>query len=719
MTSWLPRRRARVPTIIQQEAVECGAACLAMIMAAHGRWISLEELRETCGVSRDGTKATNLLRAARSFGMLAKGLKREVEELAELPCPYVAFWNFNHFVVVEQFRTSKRSDQIWLNDPATGPRRVGAAEFNESFTGVVLTFEPGPDFVEHGDRRGLLSLVRTRLAGTGLGVSHAILAGLLLMIPSVVAAGFTKVFVDNVLVDRAADWLTPLVCAMAAFAVMRGLLVFLEQAALAKIQSAVAISSATQQMWTLLHLSLGFFKQRFAGDVANRFALADRMSALVAGNLAPAVIAVISVVGYGAALFVLDPVLAAIAVVSALLSLYLLAASSRGLEDRSRRMVADESKLYAATVQGVSSAEDFKAAGTESLFLARWTGYQAKVVDAEQRSRFGANLMTEASVLVMGLCTVAVLVVGGLRVMDGAISIGVLLAFYTLLGSFTGPILSLVGVGGQLQQVRGIAERLDDIARYRAAKTVERAERPLPVADLGLVLRDVRFSFAPLGPPFIDQMNFVLRPGKRVALVGGSGSGKSTLGRLLVGLMDPDAGSVELGGVPLSQWPAADLRRILAYVDQDVGLFEGTIFDNLTLWDPLMSDERVVAAARDAQVHEIITARRDGYRGRVIEGGGNLSGGERQRLALARAFAANPAVLVLDEATSALDPPVEKDIMDAIRRRGCACVIIAHRLSTIRDCDEILVMDGGRVVEAGRHDELLRHGERYRHLIES
>ncbi len=717
--SWLPRRRARVPTIMQQEAVECGAACLAMIMAAHGRWTALEELRELCGVSRDGAKATNLLRVGRSFGMVAKGVKKEVTELASLPCPYIAFWNFNHFVVVEQFGDGGGAKKIWLNDPATGPRRVEADEFNAAFTGVVLAFEPGPEFRRGGKRPGVLSLIRRRLSGTGLGMSHALLAGLLLILPGVFAAGFTKVFVDYILLADAHSWLLPLVCGMAAFAIMRAVLVFLEQTALARIQAAVATMTATQQMWTLLHLSLGFFKQRYAGDIANRFSLADRMSMLVAGGLAPGVIAITSVVGYGGALVVLDPTLAAIAGAGAILALYLLASSSRGLENQSRRMIEDESKLYAATIQGVGSADDLKATGTEALFMSRWMGYHAKVVDAEQRSRFSANLISEASVVVMTMSTVAVLVVGGLRVMDGTISIGILLAFYTLLGSFTGPVLSLVGVGGNLQQVRGMAERLDDIARYKTAKVMAPSEESLPVGDLGLELCHVSFSYAPLAPPFLDKMDIRLPPGKRIALVGGSGSGKSTLGRLMVGLVEPTGGHIELGGVPLAQWPVADLRRAIAYVDQDVGLFEGTIWDNLTLWDPSMPDGRVVAAARDARVHDIITARRGGYDTRVIEGGGNLSGGERQRLALARAFATSPSVLVLDEATSALDPPVEKEIMDAIRRRGCACVIIAHRLSTIRDCDEILVMDAGKVVETGTHDELVGRGGAYSHLIES
>jgi ABC-type bacteriocin/lantibiotic exporter with double-glycine peptidase domain len=327
--------------------------------------------------------------------------------------------------------------------------------------------------------------------------------------------------------------------------------------------------------------------------------------------------------------------------------------------------------------------------------------------------------MSECSSLAMTLSSVAVLVIGGLRVMDGTISIGILLAFQTLFWSFSGPVLSLVGVGGQLQQVRGMAERLDDIARYKTVQPPETAAVPLPVADIGLSLHEISFTYAPLAPPFIDKLSLQLRPGRRIALVGGSGSGKSTLGRLMVGLVEPTGGHVELGGVPLRLWPTAPLRRVLAYVDQNVGLFEGTIADNITLWDASMSDERIVAAARDARVHDMITARRGGYATRVIEGGGNLSGGERQRLALARAFAANPSVLVLDEATSALDPPVEKDIMDAIRRRGCACVIIAHRLSTIRDCDQILVMDAGRVIETGTHDELIRLGGPYSRLIES
>jgi NHLM bacteriocin system ABC transporter peptidase/ATP-binding protein len=724
MISFLPRRRARVPTILQQEAVECGAACLAMILAGHGRWTSLEELRESCGVGRDGTKAVNLLRVARGFGMIAKGLKKEVADLAHLACPFIVFWNFNHFVVVEQIRL--RGDNrgfVWINDPASGPRAVAGSEFNQSYTGVVLAFEPGVEFVEQGARPSLASLLKARLAGYGFSLGHALLAGALLLIPSIVAAGFSRIFIDHVVLDKAQSWLWPLIGAMAGFALLRALLSFLQQSTLARMQTAIGTSAAAQQMWSVLHLSLGFFAQRYAADIANRFTMADRLSGMVAGGLAPTGIACISIIGYGLALFVLDPVMAAIAACSAGLALLLLGLSSRGLDDVNRRMVTDESRFQAATVNGVHSADDFRATGTEGLFMARWMGYQAKVVDAEQASRFRSSLLSQLSSLIMALGVVAVMVVGGIRVIDGLITIGILLAFQTLMGSFAGSVLSLVGGGGQLQQVRGLAERLDDIACYKTVLQASPLPPPklllAPGAGIGLEMRRVTFGYAPLEPPFIEEFCLKLAPGSRVALVGGSGSGKSTIGRLIVGLMEPCGGDILLGGVPLGEWPTARLRKQIAFVDQEVGLFEGSIRDNITLWDASMPEQRIVAAARDAGAHDFITARPGGYDARLAESGGNLSGGERQRLALARALAVQPSILVLDEATSALDPPVEKAVMNAIRRRGCACVIIAHRLSTIRDCDVIVVLDKGRIVEVGNHATLAAGGDRYRALIEN
>ena len=713
--------RRRVPTVLQQEAVECGAACLGMVLAYHGRWLALEELREQCDVGRDGTKASNMVKAARELGMVAKGVKREVETLTTLSMPVIVFWNFNHFVVVEGMDL-RGTGRIWINDPVMGGRVLNRREFSDAFTGVVLAFEPGPNFVRQGSRDSLAGILRRRVAGYMLPLSAALLAGVLLLVPGVVAASFGRVFIDGVLIDGHTRWLEPLLVAMVVMAGLRAMLQYLQATTLARTQIAMATTLSARQMWTVLHLPLGFFSQRYAGDIANRFAMVDRLAGLVSAGLMPALIGLMSLAGYGAVLFVLDPVLGGITAVSALGAMLVLSLSARGMENANRRMVSDESRLQSVTVQGIAMADDFRASGTEGMFIGRWAGAQARVLDAEQKSTLRTTMLSQSSALVVALGGVAVVVVGGLRVMDGVITIGILLAFQMLMGSFSGPVLALVGVGGQMQQLRGLAERLDDVSRYGQNRAPSPEPPPGTViprsGGIGLRLNNVAFGYASLEAPFISNLNLEIRPGARVALVGGSGSGKSTLGKLMVGLLQPTQGAVELGGVDLSHWPEPDLRRTIAYVDQNVGLFEGAVRDNVSLWDSTMPEERIVAAAQDAGAHGFITARPGGYAAPLSEGGSNLSGGERQRLAVARALAINPSVLVLDEATSALDPEVELAIMDAVRRKGCACVIIAHRLSTIRDCDTIVVLRHGRVVESGTHAELMARQGEYRELVE-
>ncbi len=714
--------RKRVPTVLQQEAVECGAACLGMVLAYHGRWIALEELREMCDVGRDGTKASNMVKAGRKLGLVSKGVKREVETLTTLPMPVVVFWNFNHFIVVEGMDLSGSEGKIWVNDPVMGNRVLTKREFSDAFTGVVLTFAPAPDFKRSGSRDSLMGILRRSVRGYAFPLSSAVIAGVLLLVPGVVAASFGRVFIDGVLIDGHISWLEPLLLAMLVMAGLRAILQYLQQTTLARTQIGMATTLTARQMWTVLHLPLGFFTQRYAGDIANRFTMVDRLAGLVSSGMMPALIGVVSLVGYGIVLFALDPVLGGVTAAAAVIALFVLSTSARGMENANRRMVSDESRLQSVTIQGISMADDFRASGTEGMFIARWAGAQARVLDAEQKSTLRTNLLSETSSLVVALGGVVVVMVGGLRVMDGYITIGILLAFQMLMGSFSGPVLSLVGVGGQMQQLRGLAERLDDIARYGQAKALPPppdpdAEIPLHRA-LGLVVNDVSFGYQTLEAPFISHLALTIQPGTRIALVGGSGSGKSTLGKLMVGLIQPLDGTIELGGVNIRNWPEPDLRRAIAYVDQNVGLFEGTMRENMSLWDATLPEERIVDAARDARAHDFITARPGGYAARLSEGGSNMSGGERQRLAVARALAINPAVLVLDEATSALDPEVELAIMDAVRRKGCACIIIAHRLSTIRDCDTIVVMHRGAIAEMGTHAELMSRNGQYRELVE-
>jgi NHLM bacteriocin system ABC transporter peptidase/ATP-binding protein len=714
--SWLPGRRVRVPTILQQEAAECGAACLAMVLAAHGRWISLAAAREQCGVSRDGVKASNILRAARNAGMMAKGLRVETEGLTGIACPFIAFWSFNHFVVVERYQPKSARVRAWINDPASGPRTVGVAEFEEAFTGVVLTFEPHSDFAPEGRRDRFATLIGDRMKGFEHGFTIAFLAGVLLVVPGIVAAGAVRVFIDRVLLAGTTSWLPVLAGGLVVLALFRALITYLQQSALARTQAGLSIAASTVQMWRLLHLALGFFSQRFAGDIANRFTLVDQLAGVLTGGLAPAAIALVAIGAFGGALFGLDPVLGAIASISALLALGALVLIARASADSGRRLVKDDARLQAATVQCVSMASELKAHGMERPWLARWMGYHAKLIDAEQRSRKITIGLSQFSALIMTLAGTAVLVAGGWRVMDGTISVGILLAFQTIMGSFATPVLSLVGVGGQFQQVRGIAERLDDIATYRTL--LDGTRDVSAVVEVGLEVQSVGFAYGPFEPPVIQDFSLDIKPGERIALVGVTGSGKSTAGRLIAGLIEPTQGTITLGGIPLASWPRARLRTMIAYLDQDASLFEGTVRDNIALWDDSISEKSIARAAHDARAHGFITARERGYDFRITETGANLSGGERQRIALSRALTGNPLLLVLDEATSALEPAVEKEVMDAVRRRGSACIMIAHRLASVRDCDSILVMENGRVIERGTHRELTSRNGAYARLVE-
>lgn len=718
-TAW-GHRRVRVPTIMQNEAVECGAACLAMVLAHYRRWVSLEELRELCGVSRDGTKSADVLRAARKLGLIAKGFKRETEGLADLPFPMILFWNFNHFVVLE----SISADGAWINDPATGPRRVTAAAFDAAFTGVALAFEPGEDFRTGGERPGLFRVVADNLQGVRPGVLFALFAGVGLLIPGIFVVGAYRIFTDDILIGGNRSWLGPLLAGLVAAAVITGFLTWLQRQAQARTETALGAMLSVGYFRTILDLPLAFFGVRYAGDIANRLTQADRMASLLAGSLTSALIGLLPIFGFGLMLAVIDPVLAAIMIGIAVAALAILSFAARGLEDENRRSMNDEARLYGLTMQGLSMRDDFRAGGMEGLFMARWQGAQARVLSAEQRTTLSASLVSEAAGLLLGLAGVILLIVGGLRVMDGLLSIGLLLAAQAIVGRFTGPLIGLVGIGARLQSVRAIADRLGDAANYAENTARRRRERApaqaRPPGDAGcpIDIADVSYSYAPGLPAAVDGVSLRVPVGARIGLVGPSGSGKSTLGRVMVGLAPASAGEIRIFGRALDDWPAGHLRREVAYVDQQIGLFGANIRDNITLWDETVPEEQYVAAARDAQIHDFVSSRPGGYMGVLTEQGGNLSGGERQRLALARALSTNPRLLILDEATSALDAVTEAAVMQAIRRRGCTCVIIAHRLSAVMDCDTIYVMDKGRVVESGAHDSLTARQGLYARMVE-
>jgi NHLM bacteriocin system ABC transporter peptidase/ATP-binding protein len=722
------------------EAVECGAAALAIVLGYYRKFVSLEELRVACGVSRDGTNAGNIVKASRTYGLKAKGFSREPADLPALPLPMIVFWNFNHFVVVEGFGRGK----VYINDPAFGPRVVSDAEFAESFTGVVLVFERAPDFAPGGNPPGLLGPLRRRLAGSGMGLLFVLLASIVLALPGLVVPIFTEVFVDQCLVAGRRNWVGPLLVGMAITAGLRAALTWLQRRSLLRLENKLSLTSSYRFFRHVLRLPVEFFTQRYGGEIGSRVEINDRIAHLLSGELAAHLLNALTAVVYVALMLSYDVLLTGVGVAIAGLNVLALRSVARRRRDENMRLLQERAKLLGMSMAGLQAIETLKATGGESDFFSRWAALLAKLQLAEQQLSLYTLWLRVVSPLLSALATVAILGVGSLRVMDGHLTIGMLVAFQSLMMSFLGPVGELVGLGSSLQEVEADVNRLDDVLRSPAApgledaKVTEEGSSPInpsrgstatpsvilssgqPVKLAGqLELRNVTFGYSRLEPPLIERFNLLVRPGGRVALVGLSASGKSTVAKVISGLYQPWAGVVLLDGQPRDEVPRAVQTNSLAMVDQDFFLFEGTVREVLTMWDDTVPEEDVIRAAKDACIHEDIAVRPGAYNSKVEEGGVNFSGGQRQRLEIARALVGNPSILVLDEASSALDPVTEKQIDDNLRRRGCTCVIVAHRLSTIRDCDEILVLEYGSIVERGTHEELYALGESYRRLIDS
>lgn len=710
------KTRVKVPTVLQMEAVECGAASLTMLLRYYGKYIPLEQVRAACGVSRDGSKASSILKAARQYGMEAKGFRKEPDDLRDMELPVIIHWDFEHFLVLEGFQKGR----VLLNDPARGRRSVSEEEFGRSFTGIVLTFTPTPDFIRDGKKPSLLPALKKRLQGSETALAYVVILGLCLVIPGLAIPVIARVFIDDILLGGKDTWIMPLLLGMGLTALLRGILTWMQEYYLLRMESKIALINSAGFLWHILKLPADFFNQRSAGDLTSRMQSNDTIASLLSGRLATTAIDLVMIVFYFALMLQYNAILALVGLAIAGVNILYLRLVSNQRVDQNNRLLKDRGWVVGFGMTGIQIIETLKATGSESNFFAKWSGYQAKALNAEQELGISTQFMAVFPVFLTGINNAIVLALGGFFILQGQMTVGMLVAFQSLMTSFMTPVTEIVNLGTELQELEGEMNRLDDVLQY-------------PPEDIGapndtyngeklqgfVELQDVTFGYNPLDPPLIENFNLKLTPGSRVALVGGSGSGKSTVSKLVAGVIHPWSGEIRFDGRLGSEWPRPVITNSVAMVDQEISMFQGTVKANITLWDDTVSEFELIRAAKDACIHDDITARTGGYDQMVEEGGKNFSGGQRQRMEIARALVQNPSIIIMDEATSALDPLTERIVDENIRRRGCTCIIVAHRLSTIRDCDEIIVMEKGKIMERGTHEELYEREGTYARLIKT
>ncbi|MBQ0091768.1 MAG: NHLP family bacteriocin export ABC transporter peptidase/permease/ATPase subunit [Clostridiales bacterium] len=712
----------KVPMVMQLEALECGAACLTMILAHYGKWVPLEQVRSDCGVSRDGSNAKNVLKAARYYGLQAKGYRFELQDLKEngtYPC--IIHWNFNHFVVLDGFKGNK----AYLNDPARGTCSVSMEEFDEAFTGVCLLFEPSEEFVPSGKPKSMFEFAAKRLKGTGAAVAFTATIGVIGALMTAISPAFSRVFLDRLLTGENPEWATPFLVLLGAFIAVQILVSAIRAIYELRINGKMAAVGNATYMWKVLKMPMDFFSQRMAGDIQGRQADNATIANTLIGTFAPLLLQTGMMVFYLVVMLRYSWILTIVGLLSIFINMLVSNLISRKRINITRVAMRDSAKLSSSTVAGIEMIETIKSSGAENGYFEKWAGYQASVNTQQVRFLKMNQYLGLIPSFVAMLANDVVLILGVFLTLRGEFTVGMIMAFQSFLASFMEPAQQLISAGQTLQEMRTQMERVDDVMEYPSDNVfAEKDSEPSADAEYAKLsgnveLKHVTFGYAKLGEPLIKDFNLTLTPGKSVAFVGGSGCGKSTMSKLISGLYRPWDGEILFDGKPLSEIDRGLFTGSLAVVDQDIILFEDTIANNIKMWDDSIEDFEMILAARDAQIHNDIMQRPGGYQHKLIEGGKDFSGGQRQRMEIARVLAQDPTIIILDEATSALDAKTEYEVVKAIRDRGITCIVVAHRLSTIRSCDEIIVMQKGEIVDRGTHAELMEHSELYRELVTS
>ena len=709
---------AKTPTIYQMEATECGAASLSMIFAYFGKNIPLEQMRIETGVSRDGCNAGNIMRAAKKYGFECRGFRKELDGLKELEPPCIIHWNFNHFVVFEGFK----GKYAYINDPAMGRRRLTIEDLDDSFTGVVLTFRTTPSFVKEKKKNTTLQFIGARLKGQYGVLFKLLFIGLLLVFPGLVLPVLSQVFMDDILVGGNTDWFGKLILFMLGMILLQVGLTVYRDAILVRLQKKMVLLSARDFLSNMFRLPISFFDQRYVGDLSSRVNNNAKVSDFLAGELAETALNIFVVVFYLILLIIYSPLLTLIAVSTVIVNLLVVKITSDMISNSSIKLQQDSGKLAGAVCAGISITSTLKASGAETEYVSRILGYNAKTISLEQKLSRLQSIINAIPEAVKMLADVLILLVGGSLVISGEMTIGMLIAFTSLFGSFSDPIDKLVGFVKSIQTTKADINRVEDIMKYPTDEKFDDASIKKKIntkLEGSVEMRDITFGYSKLKPPIVSELSFKINCGSSVAFVGSSGCGKSTVSKVVSGLYTPWEGELYFDGIKSDEIPNEVLNASISTVSQNVTLFSGSVRDNLTMWNSNISESDMIAAAKDACIHDIISQKPGGYDFKLSEGASNLSGGQRQRLEIARALATNPTVLIMDEATSALDPVVEKQIIDNIKRRGCTCVIVAHRLSAIRDCDQIIVLAKGQIAQRGTHEELSAVDGHYKQFIKN
>ena len=575
---------------------------------------------------------------------------------------------------------------------------VPFSEFDKSFTGIVLTFEPKEDFTPSGEKQSFIKAISKRLEHSKSAVAFLLTIGVFLTIPGIVIPSFSEIFVDDILMGGKSNWLIPLLIAMAIAIVVQSFLMTLQKKYLLKLKTKMAISGAGSFFLHLLKLPSVFFQQRSSGDLTSRMNANDTIASFLTDRLAENIINVITLIFYMIVMFQYSVSLTIITVVLALVNIVCFIYSSDKVKELTNKSMNDSGKLYSTMVSGLSTIETIKAIGGESDFFVKWAGYHSKELSNQQNIGKNEQLLFSIPNFMNSIANIIVIIIGSIQIINGEnnMTIGTLVAFQVLLSNFMSPISSITQMGMEIKNVQADMNR---------------------ILEGSVSIENVSFGYNIVSNPLIKNFNLNINAGERIAIVGGSGSGKSTILNMLNGVNKPWSGKIYFDNVEINNLSSFTKSKSISCVEQNISIFEGTIYDNITMWDSLISEKDVIQATKDAMIYDDISKRPLGFNEIMTSEGRNFSGGQRQRIEIARALAVNPSIILMDEATSALDANTEKAVLDNIRRRGCTCIIVAHRLSAIRDCDKIIVMKKGDVVQCGTHDELKNQDGLYSELI--